>query len=96
MAVRLIVLTLVLFFSAPSAAQACDTLPEGFISCEFPIAQRPFIITSVPLDCALRENAQSLTLRCRIDIGKEDKWIPGPKPVVHLPKLPKKKKKAKR
>lgn len=90
---RFVALVLIAFFTAPVAsAQACGTMPEGFLVCELPAAQRVFI-EPLPLDCMIRnESAQSFTLRCRTDIGKEDKWIAGPKPVVHLPKLPKKRK----
>lgn len=71
---------------ARAAESACETLPEGFIICELPAAQRPFM-DPLPLDCAIpREDEYSFTLRCRINMGQEPKWVPGPKPVVNLPK----------
>lgn len=81
---------------AQTPSKGCEVLPEGFIVCELPAAQRPFI-GPLTLDCAIpREDEYSFTLRCRTDIGKEPKWVPGPKPVARLPALPKPTKKVKK
>lgn len=80
---------------AETPSKGCEILPEGFIVCELPAAQKPWIVPLTP-DCAIiREDEYSLTLRCRINVGQEPKWVPGPTPVVNLPK-PKPTKKVKK
>jgi hypothetical protein len=80
---------------AETPSKGCEILPEGFIVCELPAAQKPWIVPLTP-DCAIiREDEYSLTLRCRINVGQEPKWVPGPKPVLNFPK-PKPTKKVKK
>ncbi len=81
---------------AETPSNGCEILPEGFIVCELPAAQKPWIVPLTP-DCAIiREDEYSLTLRCRTEVGKKPTWVPGPKPVAHLPTLPKSTKKVKK
>lgn len=88
-----IVVLLVLFIVGcawVSEARADCILTEQYQECNLPAAQRPFL-TTIPLDCQIRSETDTFfVLRCRVNIGVAPKWVKGPRPVVKLPPLPRK------
>jgi hypothetical protein len=90
---RWLLIVIALVVLAVPFAWAGAARGDDWIDYNLPATQRPFLV-NIPLDCQIPSvGPDSFVLRCRINIGIAPKWIKGEKPVVHLPQIPKKKKK---